>query len=72
MEGPLTDDATVLQQRVQLEIEQIYEPEEIKWVQRIRANRMKFGDRNTNFFQNSATARKKRNLIKKLFDHNED
>jgi hypothetical protein len=70
MEGPLSDEATSQQQRIQLSIEQILEQEELKWVQRSRANWMKSGDRNTHFFHNFATGRKKRNLIKKLSDAN--
>jgi hypothetical protein len=38
MEGPLSDEATNQQQRIQLSIDQIHEQEELKWVQRIRAN----------------------------------
>jgi hypothetical protein len=70
MEGPLSDEATSQQQRIQLSIEQILVREELKWVQRSRANWMKSGDQNTHFFRNFATGRKKRNLIKKLPDAN--
>jgi hypothetical protein len=68
MEGSLSDEATARIQAIQLEIEHLHEQDEIKWVQRSRANWMKSGDRNTNFFHNFATARKKRNLIKRLKD----
>ena len=38
-------------------------------MQRSRANWLKHGDRNTSFFHHFATARKKRNAIKKLKDN---
>jgi phage host-nuclease inhibitor protein Gam len=68
MEGSLSDEATTKIQAIQMEIENLHEQDEIKWVQRSRANWMKSGDRNTNLFHNFATARKKRNLIKRLKD----
>ena len=46
----------------------ILEQEEIYWVQRARANWLKHGDRNSNFFQNYTTQRKMRNNIKYLID----
>jgi hypothetical protein len=66
MDGPLSNEATARQRSIQLEMENLHEQEEVKWVQRSRANWMKYGDRNTNFFHNFASARKKKNLIKKL------
>jgi hypothetical protein len=66
MEGPLTDEAAAKIQDIQLQIENLHEQDELKWVQRSRANWMKSGDRNTTFFHNFAMARKKRNLIKRL------
>ena len=68
--GPLTDEAAHRQRTVLIEIEELLEKEEIYWVQRSRANWLKFGDRNTNFFHNFATARKKRNHIRRLRDDN--
>ncbi|KAK1661707.1 hypothetical protein QYE76_049866 [Lolium multiflorum] len=68
MEGSLSDEATAKIQAIQLEIENLHEQDELKWVQRSRANWMKSGDRNTTFFHNFATARKKINLIKQLKD----
>ena len=44
--------------------------EEIYWVQRSRANWLKFGDRNTNYFNNFASARKKSNYIRRLMGEN--
>ena len=49
-------------------IENLLDQEEIFWLQRGRANWLMHGDRNTSFFHNAATARKKRNNIKKLLD----
>lgn len=66
--GPLTDEAVDRQRQLLIEIEENLEKEEIYWVQRSRANWLKFGDRNTNFFNNFATACKKRNHIRKLLD----
>ena len=40
------------------------------WLQRGRANWLMHGDRNTAFFHNAASARKRRNQIKKLLDEN--
>ena len=39
-------------------------------MQRARANWLKHGDRNSGFFQNLATSRRRRNLIKSLIDDN--
>jgi hypothetical protein len=47
-------------------IELLLEQDEIHWLQRSRANWLKFGDRNTSFFHNFATARRKKNYIKRL------
>jgi hypothetical protein len=68
LSGPLSDEATTKAQSIQLQIENLHEQDEIKWVQRSRANWMKSGDRNTSFFHNFATAQKKRNCIKCLKD----
>jgi hypothetical protein len=44
------------------------EQEEIFWTQRARANWLKSGDRNTSFFHNYATKKKKKNTTKGLID----
>ena len=54
------------QKEILVLIENLLEQEEIHWVQRGRANWLLHEDRNTSFFHNAATARKKRNQIKKL------
>lgn len=64
--GPLTDEVADRQRELLIRIEETLEKEEIYWVQRSRANWLKHGDRNTNFFNNFATARRKRNQIRKL------
>jgi hypothetical protein len=49
-------------------IDLLLEQEETHWMQRSRANWLKHGDRNTTFFHNFASARRKKNFIKKLKD----
>jgi hypothetical protein len=44
----------------------LLEQEETHWMQRSRANWLRQGDRNTTFFHNYASARRKKNYIKKL------
>lgn len=66
MFGPLSDETTVKQQEIQLEVESIHEKEEIKYLQRIRVTWLKHGDRNTRFFQSFASMRRKINLIRKV------
>lgn len=66
--GPLTDESADRQRTLLIQIEEQLEREEIYWVQRSRANWLKFGDTNTNFFNNFASARKKRNHIRRLMD----
>ena len=58
------------QKEILVLIENLSEQEEIYWLQRGRANWLLHGYRNTSFFHNAATARKKRNQIKKLLDDN--
>ena len=61
-------DSQARQKEILVLIENLLEQEEIHWVHRGRANWLLHGDRNTSFFHNAATARKKRNQIKKLLD----
>jgi len=51
-------------------LELMLEQDEIHWFQRARANWIKQGNRNTSFFHNFATKRRKKNTIKGLVDHN--
>jgi hypothetical protein len=66
--GPVTDESLLAQKEILLRLELLLEQEEIIWVQRARANWLKHGDRNTNFFHQYASARRQRNLIKGLVD----
>ena len=61
-------DSLSRQKEIVVLIENLLDQEEIFWLQRGRANWLMHGDRNTSFFHNAATARKKRNNIKKLLD----
>jgi len=64
----MTDDSIIAQKEILLQLELLLEQEEIFWVQRARANWLKHGDRNTNFFHHFASSRKKKNMVKGLVD----
>ena len=64
--GTLTDEAADRQREILILIEETLEKEEIYWVQQSRANWLKYEDRNTSIFNNFATARRRRNKIRKL------
>jgi hypothetical protein len=68
--GPMNDATLASQKEIQAQIEITLEKEEMFWVQRARANWLKHGDRNTNYFHNFASKRKKHNTIKGLVDDN--
>lgn len=68
--GEMTDESIANQKETLLQLELLLEQEEIYWIQRARANWLKHGDRNTNFFHQHASTRKKRNFIKGLVDDN--
>jgi hypothetical protein len=53
-------------------VELLLEQEEIHWFQRSRSNWLQFGDRNTSFFHHYASARRKKNYIKKLLNDDND
>jgi hypothetical protein len=53
-------------------IESLLEQEEVYWSQRSQANWIQHGDRNTLFFHNYASARRKKNFITKLKDEAEN
>lgn len=67
---PLTDESVDRQWHLQLLIEETLEKEGIYCVRRSRANWLKYGVLNTNFFNNFAKARKKRNYIRRLMGDN--
>lgn len=66
--GPLTDESIAAQKEILLRLELLLEQEEIFWVQRARANWLKHGDRNTNFFHHYASTRRRKNFVKRLVD----
>jgi hypothetical protein len=66
--GPATDETIAAQKEVLLRLELLMEQEEIFWVQRARANWLKHGDRNTNFFHHFASSRKRKNMVRGLVD----
>ena len=68
--GPITDANIAAQKEIMVRLELMLEQEEIHWMQRARANWLKKGDRNTSFFHNYATKRRKKNTIKGLIDQN--
>jgi hypothetical protein len=52
--GPMTYATLAAQKEVQLHIQQTLEKKEMFWIQRARANWLKHGDINTNFFHKFA------------------
>jgi hypothetical protein len=54
--GPMTDESMAAHKEILLQLELLLEQEEIYWVQRERANWLKHGDRNTNFFHHFASS----------------
>jgi len=56
----MTDESIAAKKEILLQLELQLEQEEIYWVQRARANWLKHGDRNTNFFHHFASSHKKR------------
>ncbi|KAF7843734.1 reverse transcriptase [Senna tora] len=54
--------------QVEKELKGTLEHEEIMWRQRSRVSWLKEGDRNTKFFHNSASKRRRKNTIKRLTD----
>jgi hypothetical protein len=66
--GPMTDANMASQKEIMVRLELMLEQEEFFWTQRARVNWLKSGDRNTSFFHNYATKRKKKNTTKGLID----
>jgi hypothetical protein len=64
-------DVAVAKEMAEL-IDLLLEQEETHWMQRSRANWLRHGDRNTSFFHHYATARRKKNFIKKLKNNQEE
>ena len=63
--GTLDDQSVKREKELAAEIEWLLEQEEIHYAQS-RVDWLKFGDRNTVYFKNFASTRRKRNMIKKL------
>ena len=70
MRAPYTSEIRAKQQELIVIIENLLAQEEINWAQRGRVNWLRRGDRNTKYFNHFASARRRRNLIKKLKDNN--
>ena len=68
MRGPINYDNEEARKELSELIEYLLELEEIHMMQMSRILWLKNGDRNTGFFQAYASARRKRNFIKKLKD----
>ena len=66
--GPMNDESESKRKELSELIKFLLELEEIHVMQRSRAGWLKHGDRNTSFFQAFASARRKKNLIKKIND----
>jgi hypothetical protein len=72
LSGPMNDDNERKAKESANLIEILLKPEEVHWLQRSRANWTQMDDRNTSFFHNFASARQKKNYIKKLKNRNGD
>jgi hypothetical protein len=72
MNGPLTEGNENLAKEMASLVELLLEQEEIHWFQCSRSNWLQFGDRNTSFFHHCASARRKKNYIKKLLNVDND
>lgn len=70
MTCPITDETESKRKELSELVEYLLELEEIHYMQLSRATWLKYGDRNTGFFQAFASARRKKNYIKKLHDTN--
>jgi hypothetical protein len=72
MSGPMSDENEAIAKKEAALIEILLEQDEIYWQQRSRANWLQHGDRNTSFFHNFASARRKKNYIMKLKNNDGD
>ncbi|XP_042950260.1 uncharacterized protein LOC122282371 [Carya illinoinensis] len=65
--GHLTEEIKKVQRGVEVSLE----TDNMKWKQRAKQRWLKEGDRNTKFFHQAASQRRRTNLIKKLVDSND-
>jgi hypothetical protein len=72
MNGPLTEENENLAKEMASLVELLLEQEEMHWFQRSRSNWLQLGDRNTSFFHHYASARRRKNYIKKLLNDDND
>jgi hypothetical protein len=61
--GPLNEETLKQQKELAKEIEALLEKEEIHWSQRSRLNWLQAGDKNTSYFHNFASERRRKNMI---------
>lgn len=66
MSGPMNDENEERRKELAELVKYLLELEEIQCMQRSRVNWLKFGDRNTAFFQTFRVVRQKKNYIKKI------
>lgn len=64
--GPMTDENEAKRKELAELVEHLLELEEVQWMQRSRANWLKTAIEILRFFQSFASARRKRNYIKKI------
>jgi hypothetical protein len=72
MNGPLSDENEAKAKEMANLIELLLEQDEVYWAQRSRSNWLHQGDRNTTFFHNYASARRKKNFISRLKNENNE
>jgi hypothetical protein len=72
MNGPMTDENDAKAKELANLVEILLEQEEIHWLQRSRVNWLSQGDKNTRFFHQFASARRKKNMIKRLKDDSKE
>jgi hypothetical protein len=72
LNGPMNDENDTIAKEMADLVELLLEQEEVYWSQRSRANWLMQGDRNTAFFHQFASARRKKNQIKRLKNDNDE
>jgi hypothetical protein len=72
MNGPMTDENDAKAKELANLVEILLEQEEIHWLQRSRVNWLSQGDKYTRFFHQFASARRKKNMIKRLKDDSKE